>query len=407
MSSGDSLRSSARRKEKTSTPPTPRRVWGKDEPVEYEEVGKLPLPPLSDTMAQYLDNIKPLVSDTVYQHTRAILDKFSAKDGVGEKVMMVLEEKQEKLDNWAYDYWLNDMYLNQRLPLPVNFNPAMVLPRRKFQNHLQQLSYTARVLHGFVSYKARLDRRAVAQDRARSSALCMAQYYRVLTTYRQPGSEQDSQLSSGLESKESEQVVVGRRGHWYSLQVKSGGSWANLEDIYSGLLDLWDSSEASVAPRQSERVAYLTSTDRKTWAENFSHLATTSQDNRDNLKVMADSLLFVCLDEETQNSSDSQRSLKSMFLQMMTGGGSRFNGHNRWYDKTVQLVVSSDGVSGLCYEHSASEGIVVIQLLENIIGELDCRATQPIAYHPNNIAHKVGVRQPLKVTSHHSFPNKT
>ena len=385
-----------------SAPQTPRRAWVKEEPAEYEEVAKLPLPPLTDTMAQYLDNVKPLVSDTVYQHTRSILDKFSAKDGVGEKVMMVLEERQEKLDNWAYDYWLNDMYLNQRLPLPVNFNPAMVLPRRKFGNHLQQLSYTARILQGFVSYKSRLDRRAVVQDRARSSALCMAQYYRVLTTYRQPGREQDCQLSSGLESKETEQVVVGRRGHWYSLQVKTGGRWADLEDIYSGLLDLWDSSEASVGPSQSERVAYLTSTDRQSWAENYSHL-TTNQNNKDNLKVMADSLLFVCLDEETQNSSDSQRSLKSMFLQMMTGGGSRFNGHNRWYDKTVQLVVSSDGVSGLCYEHSASEGIVVIQLLENIIKDLDSRATQPIAYHPTNIAHKVGVSQ-----SHlSSFPKKT
>lgn len=381
-----------------STPPTPRRAWTKEEPAEYEEVAKLPLPPLSDTMAQYLDNIKPLVSDTVYQHTRTILDKFSAKDGVGEKVMMVLEERQEKLDNWAYDYWLNDMYLNQRLPLPVNFNPAMVLPRRKFSSHLAMLSYTARILHGFVSYKSRLDRRAVAQDRARDSLLCMAQYYRVLTTYRQPASQQDIQLSSGLESKESEQVVVGRRGHWYSLQVKTEGRWADLEDIYSGLLNLWDSSEAEVGAGESERVAYLTSTDRTTWAENFSQLA-ANQQNSDNLKVMADSLMFVCLDEETQNSSDCQRSLKEMFRQMMTGGGSRFNGSNRWYDKTVQLVVSSDGVSGLCYEHSASEGIVVIQLLENIVKQLDSRATQPIAYHPNNITYKVGVSQLVSHTS--------
>ena len=371
-----------------STPPATRRAWTKEEPVEYEEVAKLPLPPLSDTVAQYLDNIKPLVSESVYQHTRTILDKFSAKDGVGEKVMMLLEERQEKEDNWAYDYWLEDMYLNQRLPLPVNFNPAMVLPRRKFPSHLQLLSYTARILHGFVSYKSRLDRRLVAQDRARSSALCMAQYYRVLTTYRQPGSQQDSQLSSGLESKESELVVVGRRGHWYSLQVKTAGSWATLEDIYSGLLDLWDSSEAEVDVRQSERVAYLTSTDRTTWAETYSQLG-TNQHNRDNMKLMADSLMFVCLDEETQNSSDCQRSLKEMFRQMMTGGGSRFNGSNRWYDKTVQLVVSTEGVSGICYEHSASEGIVVIQLLENVIKELDARATLPIAYHSDNIDQKV------------------
>ena len=149
MSSRDSLRSPARRREKISTPPTPRRAWTKEkvsceEAVQYEEVGKLPLPELSDTLAQYLDNIRPLVTDTIYNEAKSIIDKFSAKDGVGEKVMMVLEERQAKTDNWAYDYWLNDMYLNQRLPLPVNFNPAMVLPRRKFNNNSQMLSYTAR-----------------------------------------------------------------------------------------------------------------------------------------------------------------------------------------------------------------------------------------------------------------------
>ena len=44
---------------------------------------------------------------------------------------------------------------------------------------------------------------------------------------------------------------------------------------------------------------------------------------------MADSLLFVCLDEEPQNLSDTSRSLKDMFRQMMTGGGARYNGGNR------------------------------------------------------------------------------
>ena len=78
-----------------------------------------------------------------------------------------------------------------------------------------------------------------------------------------------------------------------------------------------------------------------------------------------------------------------MFRQMMTGGGSRYNGYNRWYDKTVQLIVSNDGASGLCYEHSSSEGIVVIQLLENIIKDIDSRATHPIAYHGNGATFKV------------------
>ena len=50
---------------------------------------------------------------------------------------------------------------------------------------------------------------------------------------------------------------------------------------------------------------------------------------QNNLKVMADSLLCVCLDEETQNVTDSHRSLKDIYRQMMTGSGSRYNGANR------------------------------------------------------------------------------
>ena len=125
--------------------------------------------------------------------------------------------------------------------------------------------------------------------------------------------------------------------------------------------------------------------------------------------MFADSLLCVCLDEETQNVTDSHRSIKDVYRQMMTGGGSRYNGANRWeeyihiqsekltilnlrwYDKTVQLIVSADGASGLCYEHSSSEGIVVISLLENIIRDLDSRATHPIAYHNSANSFKVNI----------------
>ena len=150
MSSRDSMRQSPgpRRRERT-TPPTPRKAWSKHsreelEGQEYEVLAKLPLPPLADTMTRYLDSVRPLVTEAVYLQTKQTVEKFGQRDGVGEKVMLLLEERGERLDNWAYDYWLADMYLNVRLPLPVNSNPAMVLPRRKFSNSAQMLSYTAR-----------------------------------------------------------------------------------------------------------------------------------------------------------------------------------------------------------------------------------------------------------------------
>ena len=44
--------------------------------------------------------------------------------------------------------------------------------------------YIYRLVHGFLKFKSKLDRKAVAQDKAKTEPLCMAQYFRVLTTYR-------------------------------------------------------------------------------------------------------------------------------------------------------------------------------------------------------------------------------
>lgn len=41
----------------------------------------------------------------------------------------------------------------------------------------------------------------------------------------------------------------------------------------------------------------------------------------------------------------------------------------------LQLIISPDGVNGLCYEHSASEGIAVIQLMEDLLS--NCEDLEP------------------------------
>jgi hypothetical protein len=46
----------------------------------------------------------------------------------------------------AYDYWMDDMYLNNPIPLPVNSNPGMVFPPRKFTTILDVARFTARLL---------------------------------------------------------------------------------------------------------------------------------------------------------------------------------------------------------------------------------------------------------------------
>lgn len=74
------------------------------------------------------------------------------------------------------------------------------------------------------------------------------------------------------------------------------------------------------------------------------------------------------------STNGSAASDENVFMQAMTdhvsqmvhGCGWKNNSGNRWFDKTMQFIVSEDGVCGLNYEHSAAEGIVVIELSEHL-----------------------------------------
>lgn len=58
----------------------------------------------------------------------------------------------------AYKYWLNDMYMDVRLPLPINSNPGMVLPPRKFTTVNDVARFAAQVIDGIMQYKELIDR---------------------------------------------------------------------------------------------------------------------------------------------------------------------------------------------------------------------------------------------------------
>ena len=80
-------------------------------------------------------------------------------------------------------------------------------------------------------------------------------------------------------------------------------------------------------------------------------------------------------DNETINAkkTDSmQRTLHEINLtrvafQMLHGCNSQNNSGNRWFDKTMQFIVSEDGYCGLNFERAPVDGIVVAQFCEHIL----------------------------------------
>lgn len=121
------------------------------------------------------------------------------------------------------------MYLNYREPIPVNSNPGMVFPPRKFTTILDVARFTARLIDAALDHKDILNRKVLPQERATSrepgQPLCMAQYYRILGTSRLPGKKRDSHYISSIPKNGehvSEHVIVFCRSQMYCVPIKAG-----------------------------------------------------------------------------------------------------------------------------------------------------------------------------------------
>ncbi|XP_070847437.1 choline O-acetyltransferase-like [Chaetodon trifascialis] len=326
---------------------------------------KVPVPPLKQTLDTYLKCVQHLTNEEQFKKTKAIVEKFGAPGGVGEVLQKKLLQRREKTANWVSDYWLEDMYLNNRLALPVNSSPVMVFPKQTFRDHKDALRFAARLIRGVLDYKALIDARALPVDFARGqlagTPLCMEQYYRLFTSYRYPGLKTDTlKVHMNGASSEPEHIIVACKNQFFVLDVVANSKQLNETEILSQLEKIM--KMAGNAEERLPPFGILTSDGRTEWAQAREAL-TKDQTNRDSLALIESCLCVVCLDEPSGlEPRDTTRALL-----MLHGGGREKNGANRWYDKSLQFVVGLDGVCGVVCEHSPFEGIVLVQCSEFVM----------------------------------------
>ncbi|XP_017288819.1 choline O-acetyltransferase-like [Kryptolebias marmoratus] len=326
---------------------------------------KVPVPPLKQTLDTYLKCVQHLVTEEQFEKTKTTVEKFGAPGGVGEVLQKKLLERQDKTANWVCDYWLEDMYLNNRLALPVNSSPAMVFPKQAFKDQKDALRFAAHLIQGVLDYKALVDARALPLEFARGqlagTPLCMEQYYRLFSSYRYPGLKTDSlKVHMGAASSVPEHMIVACKNQFFALDVVANNKQLSEMEILSQLEKIVKMSEN--AEERHPPFGLLTSDGRTEWAQAREAL-TKDQTNRDSLALIESCVGVVCLDEPCRlPPSDTNRA-----LMMLHGGGREKNGANRWYDKSMQFVVGMDGVCGVVCEHSPFEGIVMVECSEHLM----------------------------------------
>nr|XP_055027201.1 choline O-acetyltransferase isoform X1 [Misgurnus anguillicaudatus] len=326
---------------------------------------KLPVPPLKETLEMYLKCMSHLIPEDQFKNTKSIVEKFGAPGGVGELLQKKLLERHKEKDNWVYDYWLEDMYLNNRLALPVNSSPVMVFPEQNFRGQNDVLSYAAHLISGVLKYKSLIDSNNLPVEEGRGQqagkTMCMDQYKKVFTSYRLPGPKTDNLVvHKSTERPDPEQIIVACKNQFFALDVGINFCQLSEKDLYTQLERI-----KKMADSEEERqpaIGLLTSDGRTQWAKARSVLMQDST-NRDSLDMIERCLCLVCLDDPSGiELTDSNRASL-----MLHGGGKDKNGGNRWYDKPMQFVIGADGCCGVVCEHSPFEGIVLVKCTEYLL----------------------------------------
>ncbi|XP_041330927.1 choline O-acetyltransferase [Pyrgilauda ruficollis] len=329
------------------------------------EVPKLPVPPLQQTLHMYLQCMKHLVPEEQFKKTKAIVEKFGIAGGLGESLQQMLEERSEKTINWVFNYWLDDMYLNNRLALPVNSSPAIIFARQYFKDINDQLRFAANLISGVQDYKALLDTHALPTDFSRGQLsghpLCMKQYYGLFSSYRLPGLTKDTLVAQKSNvMPEPEHIIVACNNQFFVLDVVINFRRLSEGDLFTQLQKI-----AKMAENEEEMlppIGLLTTDGRTEWAEARMTLMKDST-NRDSLDMIERCICLVCLDSP----SGVELNNTNMAFHMLHGGGYHKNGANRWYDKPMQFVVGRDGLCGTVCEHSPFDGIVMVQCAEYLL----------------------------------------
>lgn len=99
---------------------------------------RLPIPKLEDTCRRYLNAQKPLLRDDQMQKTQAIVEKFLKEDGATLHAELCRQDAANKHTSYISEPWF-DMYLRDRKPLPINYNPFLVFSPETNEGYNKQL----------------------------------------------------------------------------------------------------------------------------------------------------------------------------------------------------------------------------------------------------------------------------
>ncbi|XP_012943350.1 carnitine O-palmitoyltransferase 1, liver isoform [Aplysia californica] len=314
---------------------------------------RLPVPPLATAIQQLMESFEPLYQDDpkTLEELKREAEKFVT--GVGPKLQRALVLRSWWTENFVSDWWEKYVYLMGRSPLPINSN-YYIMDQSYWSPTTKQCARAAGVVYQLLLVWEQILSEDLEPLRIRGTVpVCMAQYRRTFSTTRVPGEEMDELVH--YPTSEAQHVIVNRRGLLYKMDVTDiNGRLVSPTALESQLEWIVQDADArySQVPESERLVPALTATDRSDWARARTEFFSQGV-NKDTLKWVESAVLHIVLDT---HSYDDLSSRATHLLHGKTG--------TYWFDKSIEVVVMTDGHFGLNCEHSLGDAPVIGHIQE-------------------------------------------
>eukprot|EP00164_Ancoracysta_twista_P003453 GFYU01004608.1.p1 GENE.GFYU01004608.1~~GFYU01004608.1.p1 ORF type:complete len:585 (+),score=155.56 GFYU01004608.1:123-1877(+) len=303
---------------------------------------KVPVPDLEGSCQRYLKSLEPLLNPAQLSDTRNRVKEFVKSGGIGWELQEKLQQRALQRESWLSEWWDNYAYFDNPEPIAIDYSPGFVIE----DDHvaITQITRAARLIRGVLDFKTTYESGNLKPDTLRGAPLCMDQYTRLLAHCRFPHPKRDYTISYPL--KEARHVAVLYRGEIFTFDaVTPEGRTLTEAELQVQIRRIVNHA----APVTNPPVGVFTTEDRTVWYNVREKLLTAGDSNRHVFDAIERSIILVCLD------SENPRRSKERLLQVLCGPVAAEAG-NRYYDKSLQLIISADGQSSLNIEHGSFDG---------------------------------------------------
>lgn len=373
---------------------------------------RLPIPDLDKTCSRYLRSQKPILSDAEYQATESAVAQFKGGPGADLTAQLKLNDKANKHTSYISGPWF-DMYLSDRVPVVLNYNPFMAFCPEERQGYGDPVIRASNILVSSMRFMRTLREEVLDPvvyhlNPAKSDTqqfrnivkwipssfssyvayafkafpLDMSQFGNLFNSTRIPMIGKDILKCD----PSARHMLFMKNGNFYVFDIfDKDGNILPPSHIHACVSYI--ANDPTPAPKHS--IAILSSENRDTWAKCRSELIAAG--NEEVLNAI-DTAAFNMVFDDAKVGTDPKKTYRTFLYG---------DGKNRWFDKCFSLIFTADGQTAINFEHSWGDGVAVMSYFNEVYKDVNEKAR----IHPDSTPANIDASQYVRILDFNLTPS--